>query len=99
MNNLLFKINIVFISSLLILFSTSVLPEVSGKVIAYACYSCHGKKLKNLELYRPLSAKQLSRSLLAFKYDKKSATIMDRITKGYTNTELKSVAEFISKTD
>ncbi len=99
MKNLLFKSKIIMIAGLLLLFSSNALSEVSAKVMAYACYSCHGEKLSNLELYRPLSSARLSRTLLAFKYDKKSATIMDRITKGYTNSELKSVAEYISETD
>ncbi len=99
MKNLLSKIKIVMLTGILTLFSSHALSDVSAELAAYACYSCHGEKLKNLELFRPLSAKRLSRTLLAFKYDKKSATIMDRITKGYTNSELKSIAKFLSETD
>ncbi len=99
MKKLFFKIKITLITGLLSLFSTSTFSEVSAELIAYACYSCHGEKLNNLNLPSPLSEKQLSRTLLAFKYDKKNAIIMDRITKGYTNSELKSVANYLTKVD
>ncbi len=99
MKKLLCKIKITLFTGLLSLFSTNALSEVSAELIAYACHSCHGEKLSNLNRSHPLSEKQLSRTLLAFKYDKKSGTIMDRITKGYTNSELKSVAKYLSKTD
>ncbi|MFW5444258.1 MAG: c-type cytochrome [Methylococcaceae bacterium] len=66
-------------------------------MIAFACYSCHGENLQQLNLPQPLSSDKLIQTLLAFKYDKKTATIMDRITKGYTDTELKSVATYLSE--
>ena len=70
--------------------------EVSGKSIAYACYSCHGEQLSHLNLKTPLSVQQLSNTLMRFKKNKIENTIMARITKGYTANELKSVASYIS---
>jgi sulfide dehydrogenase cytochrome subunit len=70
--------------------------DVSGKMIAFACYSCHGEKLINLNLPRPLSKNELTKTLLAFKSNKKTASIMDRITKGYTDEELESVATYLN---
>jgi len=71
--------------------------DISGKVITYACYSCHGEKLGNLNLKQPLSAQRLSDTLLKFKTNKIESTIMGRITKGYSNKELHSVAVYISE--
>lgn len=68
--------------------------DVSGKMIAHACYSCHGEKL--MDLPYPILKIELTRSLLAFKTNNKNATIMDRIIKGYTDTEIKAVATYIS---
>lgn len=73
------------------------IADVPAKMIAYACYSCHGEKLINLKLAQPLSEIELTHSLLAFKYRTKSASIMDRITNGYSDAELKAVAIYLSK--
>ncbi|MCK5121392.1 MAG: hypothetical protein KAQ91_05385 [Methylococcales bacterium] len=88
-----------FAAFALALMASEARAEVSGKVIAYACYSCHGEKLKYLDTPRPLSAKALTQTLLAFKSNKKEATIMDRISKGFSDAELKSVATFLSEID
>ncbi|MCF6249702.1 MAG: hypothetical protein L3J75_00330 [Methylococcaceae bacterium] len=92
MKNLLIKITITI---LLILPWYHSSADVSGKMIAFACYSCHGEKLIKLNLPKPLSKKELTQTLLAFKNNKKSASIMDRITKGYTDEELESVATYL----
>ena len=83
--------------TLLVIHISVATADVSGKMIAYACYSCHGEKLINLNIKQsgPLSSIKLTQTLLAFKTNNKSATIMDRITKGYTDSELKAVAEYI----
>ena len=94
MKNPLFKITM---TTLFTLFCSHSTAEVSGKMIAFACYSCHGERLTKLELPRPLSKKELTHTLLAFKTNKKMATIMNRITKGYTDTELASVATYLSE--
>lgn len=94
MKNRLTKVSI---SLLLFLVFSHSIADVSGKMIAYTCNSCHGEKLKYLDTPRPLSAKALTQTLLAFKNNKKQATIMDRISKGFTDEELKAVASFLSE--
>ncbi len=83
---------------LFILTSSYSMADVSGKVIAYACYSCHGEHLTQLALPIPLSASHLTRTLIAFKMDKNNS-IMNRVTKGFTDNELKAVATYISGLD
>ncbi len=78
------------------LFPLGSLADVKGKMIAYHCYSCHGEKLKNLNLPRPVNKKTLINTLLAFKYDKTMATVMNRISKGYTDSEIEAVAAYLS---
>jgi len=72
------------------------IADVSGKIIAYNCYSCHGEQLTNLYPSEKISKVQLTEILMAFKYDKKEATIMNRISKGYSDNELESAATFLT---
>ncbi len=74
--------------------------EVSGKAIAFACSGCHGT---DGQLTKPGIPKlksqptiKLEQSLLNFKYNKKPSSIMGRIARGYTDNELKAVAQYFS---
>ena len=73
--------------------------EVSGKVIAFSCYGCHGSNGASEKpgLLKAQAADELEKKLLDFKYDRTYSTIMGRITKGYTDTELKAVAQYLSQ--
>jgi len=78
---------------ILAVFSSSPsVADISGKVIAYTCYSCHGKNASTFKL----SANEMTQTLMAFKTERKYASIMGRITKGFTDTELKAVASYLS---
>ena len=73
--------------------------EVSAKVIAFSCYGCHGSDGPSEKpgLLKAQPADELEIKLLDFKYDRTYSTIMARITKGYTDTELKAVAQYLSQ--
>lgn len=90
------KQQIIKILLLFIIITSYLSANDSVKIIAYACYSCHGEKLINLQLTQPLSQKELTNTLLAFKTNRKNATIMDRISKGFSDAELKAVATYLS---
>jgi len=94
MNKTVFQIILI---TLFALYNSVSTADVPAKMIAYSCYSCHGEKLINLKLSQPLSALELTQSLLAFKNRIKSASIMDRITNGFTDAELKAVANYLSQ--
>jgi len=94
MKNTVFQIILI---TLFALYNSASTADVPAKMIAYACYSCHAEKLINLKLSQPLSEIELTQSLLAFKNRTKSASIMDRITNGYSDAELKAVAIYLSK--
>jgi len=81
---------------LLIFTSSNSIAEISGKVIAYACYSCHGENLTNIDQSNIVSAEKLENTLLAFKSNTKQSTIMNRITKGFSDAELKAVAIYLT---
>lgn len=87
---------------ILILLSSSVYAtEVTGKAIAFACSGCHGTNgllVKSaLPRLKSRPSDELEELLLNFKYDRKSSSIMGRITKGYSDAELKSVALYFSR--
>jgi len=73
--------------------------EVSAKVIAFSCYGCHssGGTSDKPSILKAKPANELEKKLLDFKYDRKSSTIMGRIAKGYTDTELNAVAQYLSQ--
>ena len=73
--------------------------EVSTKAIAFSCYGCHGSDSASEKpgLLKTKPANELKKKLLDFKYDRTYSTIMGRIAKGYTDTELKAVAQYLSQ--
>ena len=75
--------------------------EVSAKVIAFSCYGCHGtdgaSEKPRLPKLKAKPADEQEKKLLDFKYDRTYSSIMGRISKGYTDTELKAVAQYFSQ--
>lgn len=74
--------------------------EVSAKVIGFSCHGCHGTDgllvKPGMSKLKSRSFQELEQALLNFKYDKKPSTIMGRISKGYTDQELRAVALYFS---
>ena len=99
--NSIFKITQTIAIFIILLTPPVLATEVSGKVIGYSCSACHGTdgQLDMLEVpkLKSQSAEELEQKLLAFKYDNKPSSIMGRISKGYTDTELKAVAQYFSR--
>lgn len=75
--------------------------DVNAQAIALNCMSCHQLDSASADTGIPtlksLSKHQIQQHLLDFKYDKKQATLMPRIAKGYSDSELEAVAEFLSR--
>jgi len=84
---------------LLFLWSLGGHAELPAQVIALNCLNCHSSSPDATEGAIPnlqrLSASELHQFLLDFKYDRKTATLMPRIAKGYSDTELAAVAQFL----
>lgn len=81
---------------LLLLAAPLAAADVAPSTIAYTCNGCHavGGLLPKLNGRR---AKQLEQLLLDFKYQRKPSSIMGRISKGFTDSELKNVARYFSQ--
>jgi len=73
--------------------------EVDAQSIAFNCRNCHGQDASEARLapLEQLSAQQMRQTLSDYKYDKKPATLMPRIAKGYSDEELNAVADYLGR--
>ena len=68
-----------------------------GVRLAANCFTCHGDGVKNLGAIPSLigiTEEKMIETLLAFRADAKTSTIMGRISKGYSEEELKLIAAY-----
>lgn len=71
-----------------------------AELAAQACNVCHGNASyvsPTMPPIRGADAGTLYATLIALKTDKRQATIMNRIAKGYSDEQLKAIAEYLSK--
>ncbi|MGZ4959529.1 MAG: c-type cytochrome [Methylomonas sp.] len=71
--------------------------EIDAQAIALNCRSCHADAPSEIPPLQNLSSEQIRRMLLDFKYDRKAATLMPRIAKGYSDAELQAVADYLGR--
>ncbi|HIO92841.1 MAG TPA: c-type cytochrome [Leucothrix mucor] len=73
----------------------------SAKMLADTCQGCHGvdgnSKGPAMPSIAGMSAEYLTEAMKAYKSGDAASTIMGRITKGYSDDELKQIAEVYSK--
>lgn len=73
--------------------------ELNAQGLAEACTSCHGLEGRSqgfIPSIGGLEKSVLLGQLRAFRDQKRSATIMNRIVRGYTDAELEALAEYFS---
>jgi cytochrome c553 len=73
--------------------------DASGETIAAQCNGCHGDMGRSkgaAPAINGLPKSYLVSSMNDFKADKRPATIMNRIAKGYSDQEIENVAEYYS---
>ncbi len=92
---LVFFVAMLFVS----LFVPVIGAELDAASIALNCLTCHNDtgKTSAIPPLNKLSALQMQQTLLDFKYDKKPATLMRRLAKGYSDAELAALAEYLSR--
>jgi len=69
----------------------------SGQAIAFTCNGCHGYDGMSkgaAPSIKGLPATYLENAMKDFKSDKRPATIMNRIAKGYTDPEITAMSEY-----
>lgn len=70
------------------------------ELAAQACNVCHGNVSyvsPTMPRIRGVEAGTLYTALIELKTDRRQATIMNRIAKGYSDEQLKALAEYLSK--
>jgi cytochrome c553 len=71
----------------------------SGQAMVFTCYVCHGPQGKSVEGVPPLMLGQkefIQRQMADFKADRRPATIMNRIAKGYSDAEIAAIADYLA---
>lgn len=71
----------------------------SGQMLANTCVGCHGNggvSKGAAPSIAGLSAEQMTQAMQDYKSGKRPGTIMDRIAKGYSDEEIKAMAEYLA---
>ena len=94
--------NLLAASVLALLAASGAWAEPTGQAIAFACAGCHGTDGRSVGLAPELNgedAEDLYEMMVDYKTDKDEGTIMNRIAKGYSDSELRAVSEYLSKVE
>jgi len=78
--------------------TTEVNPR--GLVLSLSCSSCHGTDGKSVGIIPPIygrSAAYIENAMLAFKSGARYSTVMSRHAKGYTDDEIRLIAEYFGR--
>ena len=80
----------------------SQLPD-KGMMLAAACASCHaplgGAAPDHMPNIENLTSQELEQSLLSYKYDESGTTVMHRLARGYSEADIKLIAQSLSNSD
>lgn len=79
------------------LIAESCFADLDAQAIVLNCRNCHSADSSEIPSLQTLSSEQISRMLLDYKYDKTPTTLMPRIAKGYSDQELKAVADYLGR--
>jgi sulfide dehydrogenase cytochrome subunit len=81
----------------------SLAAERSAKALSLPCNGCHGaggvSQGDNIPSIAGMDAEYMAEAMVQFKEGRRSATIMNRISKGYKGYELRKIARYFSKMD
>lgn len=93
----------IFITAALLVSASALQPLLadhdSGRTIGLTCYGCHGAdgiSKGSVPSLKGMSESHVITSMMDFKSDKRPATIMNRIAKGYTDEEIKALGKFVA---
>ncbi|WP_455208836.1 c-type cytochrome [Kaarinaea lacus] len=84
---------------LLIPFTTIAEPVTEGAILSITCNGCHGPDGKSTGAIPSIggkSADYIEKALLDFRDDKRPSTVMQRHAKGYSDAEIKLIAEYFA---
>lgn len=73
--------------------------EPSGRTLALSCFSCHGPAGRSPDAIPGINGKSaafIDSSMKAFRDGTRTATIMQRIARGYSDAEIAAMAKYIA---
>ena len=73
--------------------------NATAVILANTCYSCHGTDGRSAGAMPSIAGKSptyIVRMLKEFREEKRKATVMTRISKGFSDVEIESLAEYFS---
>lgn len=73
--------------------------EPAGRTLALSCFSCHGPAGKSPDSIPGIHGKSagfIAREMLAFRSGARRSTVMGRISKGYTDAQIKALANYLA---
>ncbi len=89
--------SVVFFTPCFIFFPYAAEP-VSGQMMANTCSACHGTYGRNKDDFIPslagMSQQQFIRSMKAYRSGSRDATIMDRVARAFSDSEIEAMAKF-----
>lgn len=89
------------LAALSLLWSIPGIAEINPQLLALNCLSCHPDQATAANGGIPpltgLSAQKIQQDLLGFKYGRKPATLMPRIAKGFSDEELRAIADYLAQ--
>ena len=76
-------------------------PFIDGMAMAWQCAPCHGTNGQEFTEAMPsiagMKESEIIESMIAFREGTRPAVIMDRVSRGFTDDEIKAMAAFFSK--
>lgn len=74
-------------------------PVTEGAILSITCNGCHGPDGKSTGAIPSIggkSADYIEKALLDFRDDKRPSTVMQRHAKGYSDAQIKLIAEYFA---
>lgn len=86
-------------ASLLLVIGSAAADTLKPETMARNCFTCHGTGGHPVNGLAPLAgidAKAIETSMIDFRSDRRQATIMNRIAKGFTEAEIAALAQYLA---
>lgn len=74
-------------------------PITQGAMLSITCNGCHGtdgNSKGSIPSIKGIPAETISKAMRDFRDDKRTATVMNRHAKGYSDGEIKLIAEYFA---
>jgi len=89
----------VFLITGLLPFTTQAEPITQGAMLSITCAGCHGTDGRSQSAIPSIAGKDadyISKAMLEFRDEKRPSTVMSRHAKGYSDEEIKLIAEYFA---